>query len=131
MRKVLAVCLITLSLGGCAQLQQLQNLSDIATATVANPVTPDRLKQVESGALLVFKGLNLWKKSCSERLINETCNKQIEQVQVYTRQIQPYIFQLREFVKKDDQVNAVSVYNRVMGLIKTVKSQAIANGVGM
>lgn len=128
MRKLLAVCLVTLSLGGCAQIQQLQDIASVASASVANPVTPEKLRQVESGALLVFKGLNLWKKSCSERLINENCKKQIEQVQIYTRQIQPYLFQLRQFVRENNQVNAVVVYNNLVSLIKTVKAQATANG---
>jgi predicted nucleic acid-binding Zn ribbon protein len=131
MRKLLAVCLVTLSLGGCAKLQELtdkfQNIADFAT--VSNPVTPAKLKQVESGALLVFKGMNLWRKSCEQRLINESCIKQINAVQVYTRQISPYLDQVRQFVKNNDQVNAVVVYNELVGLIKTVKAQVAANGI--
>lgn len=133
MKKYLVLVLVTLSLGGCAKLQELsdkfQNIADFATATVSNPVTPTKLKQVESGVLLVFKGMNLWKTSCSQRLINEDCNKQIAAVQVYTRQIPPYLLQVRQFVKANDQVNAVVVYNTLVDLIKTVKAQVAANGI--
>jgi hypothetical protein len=133
MRKLLVICMMTLSLGGCAKLQELsdkfQNIAEFATATVSNPVTPAKLKQVESGALLVFKGMNLWKTSCAQRLINEGCNKQIAAVQVYTRQIPPYLTQVRQFVKNNDQVNAVVVYNELVALIKTVKAQVAANGI--
>ena len=39
MRKALASLSIVLVLGGCAQLQTLQNVAKFATATITNPVT--------------------------------------------------------------------------------------------
>lgn len=131
MRKILAIALVAVSLGGCAQLQKIQDVISIGTASVANPVTKTRLNQIESGITLVFVGLNTWKQSCAQRLINDDCKKQIANVQVYTRQIPPYLKQLREFVKKDDQVNATVVYNNLSNLISTVKAQAKAANVPM
>ncbi len=127
MKKFFAIALVALSLGGCAQLQKFQDIISIGTASVANPVTKERLNQIESGVFLVFKGLNTWKQSCAQRLINADCNKQIAAVQVYTRQIPPYLVQLREFVKKDDQVNATVVWNNLSKLISTVKTQAASS----
>lgn len=133
MRKLLVICMITLSLGGCAQLQQLtdkfQNIADFATATVDNPITPAKLKKIEASTLLVFKAMNLWKESCAQRLINEDCNKQVAAVQIYTRQIPHYLTQVRQFVRDNDQVNAVVVYNSLANLIKLVKASAAANGI--
>lgn len=131
MKKLLAVALVTLSLGGCAQLQKLQDVISIGTASVANPVTKTRLNQLEAATTLVFAGLNTWKQSCAQRLINTDCEKQIGAVQVYTRQIPPYLAQLREFVKNDDQVNATVVYNNISKLVTTVKAQAAAANVPM
>lgn len=129
MRKLLAVCLVTLSLGGCAALQNIQDAVSIGTASYTNPVTPPRLRQIEAGVSLVFTGLNTWKQSCRQGLINQNCQKQIEAVQVYTRKLPPYLTQLREFVKNDDQVNAVVVYNNISKLITTVKAQATAANI--
>lgn len=124
MKKFLAVALVALSLGGCAQLQAIQSAIQIGTATVANPVTKDRLYQMENAVQLIFVGLNTWKTSCKQGLILDTCKAQIAQVQVYTRQIPPYLAQLRSFVKSNDQINARVVFNQITGLISTVKTQA-------
>lgn len=129
MRKLAVIVLVALSLGGCAQIQKLQELISIGTASVANPVTKDKLRKIEAGVSLVFVGLNTWRHSCQQRLINETCQAQIAAVQVYTRKLPPYLQQLREFVKNDDQVNAIVVYNNVSKLLGTVKAQAAANNV--
>lgn len=124
MKKFLAVALVALSLGGCAQLQAIQSAIQIGTATVANPVTKDRLYQMENAVQLIFVGLNTWKTSCKQGLILDTCKAQIAQVQVYTRQIPPYLAQLRSFVKSNDQINARVVFNQITSLISTVKTQA-------
>lgn len=129
MRKFLAVCLVTLSLGGCAQLQAIQEAVRIGTASVANPVTKDRLHQIESAITLVFVGLNTWKVSCARGLINQNCKDQIAAVQVYTRKLPPYLTQLRTFVRNDDQVNATVVFNNISKLISIVKTQAAQNNI--
>lgn len=133
MRKLLVICAVAFSLGGCAQIQdfvgKFQNIADFATATVDNPVTPAKLKKAEAATLVIFKAMNLWRDSCAQRLINDGCVKQIAAVQVYTRQIPPYLTQVRQFVKENDQVNAVVVYNSLTNLIKLVKAQVSANGI--
>lgn len=124
MKKFLAVAFIALSLSGCAQLQALQSAIQIGTATIANPVTKDRLYQLENTVQLIFVGLNTWKTSCKNGVIMDTCKGQIAQVQVYTRQIPPYLVQLRTFVKTNDQVNARVVFNQISNLVATAKAQA-------
>ena len=49
MRKALASLSIVLVLGGCAQLQTLQNVAKFATATITNPVTKEMEAQIELG----------------------------------------------------------------------------------
>lgn len=131
MKKFLAVGFVILSLGGCAQLQTIIEAIKLGTASVANPVTKDRLYQMESAVTLVFAGLNTWKQSCVRGLLNPSCKAQIASVQVYTRQIPPYLTQLRQFVRTNDQVNATVVFNSITGLIATVKAQAAVNNVAM
>jgi hypothetical protein len=133
MRKLLALSLLlgSLALGGCQYFAKLQSFVEIGTASIANPVTKDRLYQMESAATIVFAGLSAWKKDCAAGVINANCRQQIAAVQVYTRQIPPYLAQLRTFVKNNDQVNAVIVWNQVQSVISTVRAQAAQNNVNI
>lgn len=128
MKKLLIVPLLCLSLGGCASLQAIGTAFQLGTASATNPVTKDRLYEIETTISLVFSGLNAWKKTCVQGLINATCKDQIAAVQVYTRQIPPYLRQLRVFVKTNDQVNASVVFNTLTTLVTTVRTQAAQSG---
>lgn len=133
LRKLSIVLALSLSLGGCAALQNavttVETAVGIGTASVANPVTKERLNQIENAAIIVFTALNGWKQACVSGAIPASCKAQIAAVQVYTRKIPPYLAQLRVFVKTNDQVNAVVVFNNVTQIISTVRTQAAANGV--
>lgn len=128
MRKLLLVIPLCLSLGGCLTLQGIETAFKLGTASITNPVTKDRLFEIETTISLVFSGLNAWKKTCVQGIINATCKDQIAAVQVYTRQIPPYLRQLRVFVRTNDQVNATVVYNNIVTLVTTVRSQAALSG---
>lgn len=125
----IATLLIAFTLGACAQFKSIETAIQLGTASVANPVTKVRLSQMEKAAIVVFAGLNTWKTSCAQEIIPPVCKTQIAGVQIYSRQIPPYLMQLRTFVKTNDQVNAQVVWNNVIGIIDTVKSQAAAGGV--
>lgn len=129
MRKILLVSMLALSLGGCAELKNIGTAISLGTTSITNPVTPTRLNQMESAITVVFAGLQAWKQSCVQGLIPASCKQQIAAVQVYTRQIPPYLTQLRAFVKTNDQVNAIAVFNQIVDLANTIKSQAAAGGV--
>lgn len=128
MKRLLIVPLLCLSLGGCLTLQGIETAFKLGTASITNPVTKDRLFEIETTVSLVFTGLNAWKKTCVQGLINIACKDQIAAVQVYTQQIPPYLKQLRVFVKTNDQVNAAVAFNSIVTLITTVRSQAALNG---
>jgi hypothetical protein len=130
MKKFIVIA-FALSLSGCASLQNIETAVQLGTASIANPITKTRLDQIESTATIVFAGLRAWKTSCQQGLIPVTCRDQIYQVQVFTRQVPIYLTQLRKFVKNNDQVNAIVVYNNLSGLIGSIKSQAAANGVNV
>lgn len=129
MKKILLAVSLALGLSGCAALQNIGTAISLGTASVANPVTPTRLYQLENTVTLVFAGLNTWRSSCVQGLIPPACKAQITAVQVYTRQIPPYLTQLRAFVKSGDQINAVSVFNNLDALLTTIKSSAASSGV--
>lgn len=131
LRKLSLVLAVSLSLGGCAALQKIETAVSVGTTSIANPVTRERLNQLENIAILVFSGLDGWKQACINGAIPASCKAQIASVQVYTRKIPPYLIQLRLFVKNNDQVNAIVVYNNVMDLISTVKAQAATSGVNL
>jgi hypothetical protein len=129
------VIALSFALAGCATFQAdikaVETAFQFGTASVANPVTADRLNQMESAVTLVFVGLNSWKKACAQGVLQPACKTQIAAVQVYTRQIPPYLTQLRTFVKTNDQVNAGVIWNNVVNIISTVKTQAAAGGVAI
>jgi hypothetical protein len=133
MKRIILVLTLSVVLAGCAntmaELKAVETAFQLGTASVANPVTKDRLNQMESAVTLVFAGLEGWKKSCAQALLPPACKDQIGEVQVYTRQLTPYLVQIRTFVKTNDQVNAGVVWNNVVNLISTVKTQAAAGGV--
>lgn len=128
MKKLFIVPILCLSLSSCITIQGIETAFKLGTASIANPVTKDRLYQVEEAVTLVFTGLNAWKKTCVQGLINADCKRQIAMVQVFTRELPPYLTQLRTFVKTNDQVNATIVFNNITSLIGTIKSQAAASG---
>jgi uncharacterized protein YceK len=129
MKRIVLALTLSLSLAGCATIQAVETAFQLGTASIANPVTKDRLNQVESAITLVFAGLETWKHSCQQGLIPPDCKIQIGHVQIYTRQLPPYLAQLRTFVKTNDQVNATAVFNSIVDLVGTVKAQAAAGGV--
>lgn len=128
MKRILIVPLLCLSLGGCLTLQQIETAATLGTASIANPVTPTRLQQIEASTTLVFVGLKAWRTSCLNGLIPDSCKAQIRTVQIYTKQIPPYLAQLRGFVRNNDQVNAGVIFNLLTDLITQTKTQAAAAG---
>jgi hypothetical protein len=129
MRKIIIVLALSLSLGGCQFFSKLQTFADLGTASISNPVTRERLQQIEAGAVLVFTGMNAWRDACEAGTINASCRDQIRTAQIYTLQIPPYLKELRGFVRKNDQVNAIVVFNQVVDLIGIVKGEAASHGV--
>lgn len=128
MRKTILALSLCLSLGGCLTLQQVETAVHLGTASVANPVTPARLQQMEALTTLVFTGLVTWKRACVRGDIPDTCKAQIRTVQIFTRQIPPYLTQLRAFVRNNDQVNAGVIFNVITDLIGQAKTHAATAG---
>lgn len=114
MRKLVLAVALALGLTGCAEFKRAV---EIATISVANPVTKEMLYDVENSAIVLFSTLNVYRRACLARRIAQTCLQRIEDIQQYTRQVPYYLGQLRVFVKQNDQVNAKVAYNTVVNLI--------------
>jgi hypothetical protein len=120
-----------LSAGGCATIDQLVNTAQIVTKSYTNPVTKDDLYKVESGVSIAFTALNAYKDSCARGLADTNCKANVAAVQVYTRQLPPLLVQLRGFVKNNDQINAITVYNQVVALVTNFKTAAANVGINV
>ena len=132
MRMIILALTLAASLAGCSTLSNIETAIELGTASIANPVTRTRLDQMESGIKLVFIGLKTWKDQCANGnlvAIEPNCREDIGAVQVYTRQVPPYLRQLRTFVKTNDQVNATVVWNQLFDIINIVKTEAAKGGV--
>lgn len=125
------LAILVLPQGGCQYFAKLQTFVELGTASVANPVTKERLQKIEAGATLVFAGMNAWRDACEAGQINAGCIEQIRAVQVYTRALEQQVPRLRIFVRKNDQVNASVVFNEISGLISAVRGKAAENGVAI
>src|SRR5437879_2603443 len=122
MKKLALVMLMAFSLSGCAGL-------NLAFQSTTNPVTKNMLYEVENGMTIAFAGLNTYRRSCDQGLIPASCKATLAKIRVYTIQIPPLLKALRTFVKNNDQVNAVVIYNTIVGLISSFKAEAVASGV--
>jgi hypothetical protein len=139
--KTLAIALTVaaISLGGCAgELATLQ--SDISAVTsgislvtksVTNPVTTTDLYEIESSISIGFTALKAYKQACADGAADKNCKANVAAIQVYTRQIQPYLTQLRGFVKNNDQIDATTVYNQLVTLYGNAKTTAANLGVNL
>lgn len=133
----LAVSLLGLSClsSGCASVERAFGVIGTLTATISNPVTPDMLYSAENAAIIVFAGLSEYRRSCIAGTVpavaGRTCGKIIRQTQTYTRRVPGLLVDLRKFVRTNDQINAIVVYNTVQALIASAHSVAAKNNIGM
>lgn len=99
------------------------------TATVGNPVTPTMLYDVENGLTVAVSGMLAYKRLCIAKTIDRSCGDIVLTLQGYTRQAKPILISLRQFVRQNDQVNAIIAYNTVRQLLDSFKATAATSGV--
>lgn len=131
MHKLLAPVAVAVMLGGCAQLQSIGDAVKLGTASVANPVTRVREAQIEAGFDAAVRLLVAYRRECIAGHVDVHCRQNIALVQPYTIRAKVMIGQLRDFVDKNDQVNAVVVYNQLATLYSDMKAVAATAGVNV
>ena len=129
MRKLLAIVMVTLTLGGCAQLSAVSGGISLVTKTIQNPVTKQELYQIEASLRILTEALLTYRRACIANSADLRCRENIAAIQPYTRQVPGLLAELRSFVKNDDQINAVVVYNRLSNLYTTLKTSAVSLGI--
>jgi hypothetical protein len=128
---IAAALAVSLAVGGCSTLNNLDTAFQLATKSITNPVTKDDLYKVESGVQIAFTALNAYKQSCAQGLVDKNCRANVAAVQQYTRQLPPLLAQLRSFVKQNDQINATVVYNQIVTLVANFKTAASNVGINV
>lgn len=136
MKRLFLVLTLALGVSGCANLPPILNF---VTTGVNNPVTPDMVYRAEQAMIIAVSGLKAYKNACIAKTIDQSCRVTIGRLQVYTRQLcTTFVAEkcatgalpdLRQFVRSNDQINAVKAYNLVSGLLDSFKSTAVAAGV--
>lgn len=127
--RFLLVVAIVLGVSGCAQVQKAFDIYSVATTTIANPVTPERLHAFEASLELVFLGLNTYRRNCLAGNIPQSCHQVIAKLRTYTRRVPGYLDRLRRFVRNNDQVNAAIVYQEISSLVSEIRQEAYINNV--
>lgn len=131
MRKYFAVILVTLSLGGCAQLQAIGGGLSLVTKSVANPVTANELYQIEASINILANGLVAYRRACLAGNADKNCRSNLLAIQPYTKEVPVYLNQLRVFVKNNDTINAANTYNTLVTLYSNAKDTAVRLGVNL
>jgi hypothetical protein len=129
MRKFLAIAMVALSLGGCAQLSAISGGLSLVTKTIQNPVTETELYQIEASIRILTEALLTYRRACIAGSADLRCRENIEAIQPYTKQVPTLLAQLRQFVRTNDQINAVVIYNQLTQLYTNVKSSAAQLGI--
>lgn len=119
MRKVALALVVAVSLGGCASIQKITS----ALQQTSTYVSKENLYYAENAAIVMFAGLNTYRRSCVQNLIPQSCRQTIGRIQVYTRRIPPALAELRVFVRAGSP-NAIGAYNLVITLIDAAKGEA-------
>lgn len=129
MKKLALILFLGLSVAGCAQLQAARDAANLATASITNPVTPEKLDSAEAGLQLVFAALNTYRRACVQGIADLRCKDNIRALQKYTRAIPPFLNEARKFVDQNDQINAVTMYNTLIAMIADLKQAAVDRNV--
>jgi hypothetical protein len=128
MRKFVLALVLLIPLTGCVGLSERFFGFDI-TASTANPVTPAMLGDIEEGLSAATAGLLTYRRLCLKGQADAYCRGNILRIQVYTKQAKPLILALRRFVRENDQINAVIVFNTLRDVVLQIKATRATMGV--
>lgn len=127
MKRYLVILAVALSLGGCAN---LKSAFDFATTPVT--VTPAMVYEIENGLKAASAGLVAYRRLCIQKVIDpvtRNCRNVIVKIQPYTRAAAVAIVDLRQAVRENNQVTAISAYGALQRLITNIQTERQLAGV--
>jgi len=122
------VLLASLTFASCAGKSVFQGGPSL-TASINNPVTKDMIYDVENTLVVGVSGLLQYKNACAKKLIDQKCRPIVQKLQGYTRRAKPLLVSLRKFVRENDQINAIQVYNELRNILGQFQQTVAVNGV--
>lgn len=133
MKKLLLALVLAVSVAGCAgTLSTIQGGIDAVgnvLTPINQPITKEVLNDFENGMIIAFAGLNAYKGACQRGTIGGNCRQTVANLQTYTRRVPAALARVRDFVKNNDQVNALQAYTELKALYNEFVGVAQANGV--
>jgi DNA-binding SARP family transcriptional activator len=124
MKNLFAFLLLVPLLGGC----NWQTTKAVVVG-VDNPVTVEKMYQVEQAAVIVTSALSTYRSLCAQKLIDQKCRNVIVQAQAYTRPAAKQLVTLRAYFKANDKLNAINAYNTLTQLLADARAVAVQNGI--
>lgn len=131
MRKFALTCAIAIGVGGCSAetMEKFNRAVQFATVGITQPVTEEHLYVAQQSMVVVFAGLNAYRRSCIQQIIPASCKDHITAIQKYTKRIPAALTTVRAFVRNNDQVNAATAFRTLNQLIDDAKGEAAKAGV--
>lgn len=123
MKKLIIILTLALSLGACAGMPKsvLDGGSSIIAST-SNPVTRERLYQIEASLSTVASAAIVYRRSCLQGNLPASCRATVEKIRGYSSTARAMVKRLRVFVRENDQVNAIRVLIELQGVISDLRS---------
>ena len=121
MRKLLLVAVLGFGVAGCQTVPDfsksvLQGGASIVTP-IQNPIGRKELYALENSFTVAVAAGVAYRRACVRGLVPVSCRDHIVRAQEYTRRIPPLLVQLRRFVRENNQISAITIFQEVKGLI--------------
>lgn len=127
MKKIILVTLLALNVAACAGAQ-----TAFQYATTPVTVTPTMENDAEAAAKIAVAGLVAYRRLCLAKVIDpvtRTCRAVITTIQPYTRAIASNLPILRQSLKDNDQITAVTAYKALMVAVGSLKDERAKAGI--
>lgn len=125
MKKIIILAL-ALTLSACAGMPK--SVLDGGTSIFAdttNPVTKERLFQIEATLSTAAAAAVVYRRSCLNGTLPASCRSVVEKMRSYSATARGLVKRLRVFVRNNDQVNAIQVLIQLNGVIAELRGAAL------
>ena len=122
MKKIIILA-FALSLTACAGMNK--SLLEGGTSVLveaANPITAERLYQIEASLSTAASAAIVYRRSCLTGALPRSCRAIVEKIRGYSSTARLMLTRLRVFVRQNDQVNAIKVFLVVQSVITDLRT---------